>query len=87
MAAPWRRPAPPTISLADLARLQTHLRLRLGCDGLHLKPKGTVVRVQIGAHTLGTLSPLSADQVDDAGERSGAWLLSIVVLQDDLRDV
>jgi hypothetical protein len=68
------------ISLAHLARLQAHLRSRLDCRQLSLdrpsKPGGTI-QLRIGAEVLGTV-----DQIVDEGERS--WIVSLIVLEDDL---
>jgi Protein of unknown function (DUF3126) len=71
---------PSVIRPADLARLQAHLRTRLDCDHLWLDrpsmPGGTV-QLRIGAEVVGTV-----DQVIEEGERS--WVVSLIVLEDDL---
>jgi hypothetical protein len=71
---------PSVIRLADLARLQAHLRARLACNHMWLDrpsmPGGTV-QLWIGAEAVGTV-----DQVVEEGERS--WVVSLIVLEDDL---
>ncbi len=69
-----------TISTADLAWLQAHLRHVLGCRSLWLdepRAQGASVQLRIGTEVLGTV-----DQVDDEGERS--WAVTMIVLEDDL---
>ena len=69
-----------TITQADLARLQTHLRRMLHSPGIMLdapESQNGTAQLRVGIDVLGTV-----DQVDEDGERF--WAVTLIVLAEDL---